>query len=907
MSFTIKLLCFISAFIFLVSKSSFSYENLSVGFIYRNPPEEAYYLYDWLVVDPDEFSFELLKEKFYIQKRSKIIAYISVGEVEPIRKYFKDIKKDWIIGENKYWKTLIVDLRKEDYQNFLINKVLGTLKDFDGFFLDTLDSYKFVLSKNEYPSYEKALINFIKTLRELYPEKLILINRGFEIFSEVKSLINGVVVESLFFGFDLQKKEYKKLDPEETAWLLEKLKKIKNYGLPVIVIDYVPPYQKTLAKKIAKKIWQEGFIPYVSNIELNIIGTSIYQLIPRKILILYDSKENKEIFTFSHRLYQVHLEYLGFVPVFYDINQGLPSYELSDLYTGIIVELNKVENEEELFNFLKTQIERGIKVFFVNNIPFSEEYLKKFNLKFLGVRNLLENVEVIQNTFPFFETKPFVSALDMIYPEKGTPILLMKAENKVFSPLAITEWGGYALEGSLVSYIGNFKLFVFDPVKVFKLIFKPQFPAPDITTENGRRILTIHIDGDSFSRKLSFNPQFYLGEIIRDQFIKRFSIPHTVSIIEGEISPQGLYPESNKELENIAKSIFSLSNVEPASHSFSHPLFWEKEKEEIKGALYNLPIKNYKMNFKREIVGSIEYINRNLLPPQKKVKIFQWTGDCNPPEEAIKLTYKVGVYNVNGGNTQIDNRKPFLSFIGPMGINKGEYFQIFAPIQNENVYTDLWSKYYGYENVISTFKLTDQPYRYKPISIYYHFFSAQYLFSLKALEKVYKYALSQEVNPKFLSEYAQKVLEFRNIAILEDIRNDELIIRGGGNLRSVRFDEPIKVDLQKSKGVLGFKIINNATYVHLSKEGEYKIILSPITPSFYLVDTNGWIEKFEKNENVYKLWLKAYLPLELSLYIDKKCKVKVEPENYELRSSEQVFQYIYRKEKEVYVEATCHP
>lgn len=883
-----------------------SIENLSVSFIYKKLPEEALYIYDWLVVDPDSFSFEDLKEKFYIKKRPKIIAYISIGEVEPERIYFKEIKEDWILGENKFWGTTIVDLRKIEYQEFLLNKVFAPLKDFDGFFLDTLESYKLVLSDKDFPSYEKALINFIKKLKTLYPDKIILINRGFEFYSEVKPYIDAVVAESLFYTFDQKTKEYKEVDSKESGWLLQRLKEVKNSGLPVIVIDYVPPYEKDLAKKIAKRIWEEGFIPYVSDVYLKTLGTSIYQLIPRKLLILFDSTQTEVVYTTTHRLYQVHLEYLGFVPEFYDISSGLPSEELTDLYAGIIIELGRVKDELTLFNWIEDQIKKGLKVFFVNTIPFPEDLLQKLDLIFLGVVNPFENIEIVEKTFSFFESKPVLINLNMIYPESGIPLLLMKYKNKIFSPLAITKWGGYAQEGALfTSSAGGLALFVFDPVEVFKAIFNPQFPAPDVTTENGRRILTIHIDGDNFFGKTDFYPQTYVGEIIRDNFIKRFPFPHTVSLIEGEVAPYGLYPEKSKDLESIAKSIFSLPNVEPASHSFSHPFFWSKGKEKIKEGrvlYYNLPIKDYSFNFEREIMGSVDYIKKL---SNKDVKVFQWTGDCNPPEEAVALTYKAGIYNVNGGDTQIEAKKPYRVFIGPMGINKGSYFQIFAPIQNENIFTELWTQFYGYENVISTFQLTDNPYRYKPISIYHHFLSGQKLASLKALEKVYQYVLSQETNPKYLSEYAQRVLEFRNMALLIDIRDNNLKIRGEGNLRTLRFDSLVKVDIQKSYGVAGFKFINNSTYVHLSEKGDYKIIISNSDSPFYLVDTNGWIEKFENYGNTYKIWIKAYVPLEFRVYQESRCRVIINPKEYEKKSSGKVFLYRYRTVKEAYVEATC--
>jgi hypothetical protein len=98
--------------------------------------------------------------------------------------------------------------------------------------------------------------------------------------------------------------------------------------------------------------------------------------------------------------------------------------------------------------------------------------------------------------------------------------LKAKINGKEFYPLVITDWGGYALEGTFLIESGKDALLAFNPVEIFRDVFKPDFPAPDVTTENGNRILTAHIDGDAFFGVADFDPQKNLGEIIRDEIIK---------------------------------------------------------------------------------------------------------------------------------------------------------------------------------------------------------------------------------------------------------------------------------------------------------------------------------------------------------------------------------------------------
>lgn len=907
MSYIIGLLC-----LFSFITSAYASENISVGFIYKHPPEEAFYLYDWLVVDPDSFSWEKMDEKFYIKKRPKLIAYLSLSEVNPHRSYYKKIKKDWVIGQNKEWKSYITDIRNKEYQDFLLNEVVPSLNRFQGIFFDTIDSYQIVLKPEEFKSYEEAQVQFFKRFKSMYPDKIIIINRGFEILDRLSGVVNGVVAESLFYGIDSGSMKYEKMKEDDTAWLLNKLKQVKSLGYKVIVIDYVDPKNRKLALEVAKNIHQNGFIPYVTDIHLQTLGTSLYQIIPRKVLMLYRKKEEDPTYSDLSRIYQVWLEYLGFVPVFYDIDSGLPKDFLADEYVGILSGVDKVEDEMEFGRWVKSQISKGIKVFFIENIPLPKNVLSDLGIDVVGNLSMFDNPTLKNSHYDYFETEPMVESIPMLKVKNGKVFLKGMLKGKDFDIFAVTDWGGFALPGGFVRNLADTSLFVFNPIDVFREVFKPTIPALDVTTENGRRILTAHIDGDAAFGDADFNPSKNVTEIIRDEIIKVYDIPHTVSFIEGEISPEGLYPEKSKKLLEIIKSVYSLPNVEAASHSFSHPFRWRTIEEIGKSELeegakregYNLNIKGYKFSLDRDIAGSVEFINKNLLDNKKKVKVFLWTGDCIPSENALKITYKLGIYNVNGGNTVIDKQNPFFSNIGPMGINKGDYFQVFAPIQNENVFTNLWKDYYGYIKVIDTFKLTDDRYRLKPVAIYYHFYSGQKLSSLKALKDVYSYALSLEVNPMYLSEYAQKVLEYRNTVLAHNL-DGELVIRGEGGLRTVRYDYDADIDIDKSIGVVGYKKIKNSTYLHLDGSGFYKIVAANHKPSFMLVDSNGQIESFKKGDDVYHLRLKSNIPLELKVYADHRCKILVRGRDYNLKINGKIYEYTFKREKEGYVEANC--
>lgn len=150
----------------------------------------------------------------------------------------------------------------------------------------------------------------------------------------------------------------------------------------------------------------------------------------------------------------------------------------------------------------------------------------------------------------------------------------------------------------------------------------PDIPAPDVTTENGRRLFFSHIDGDGFPSFAQFPRRELAAEVLYREVLQKYRVPTTVSVIESELAPDGLYPALSARMEAVARQIFALPHVEIASHSYSHPFKWDSIKHGVfannEDAHYHLPIPGYSLDLKREIVGSIDYIRRRLARPASR-------------------------------------------------------------------------------------------------------------------------------------------------------------------------------------------------------------------------------------------------------------------------------------------------
>jgi len=858
-----KLLCLVSIFIMSLFAES-------IGFNYApNPPKEIFSIYDTVIVEPTGISnIKQLKKTSH----AKIYAYVSIGEkITPPN-------KNWIIGKNKKWNSYIMDIRNPKYQQFLLNR-LKELQNYDGFMFDTIDSYQMVLDKSQQKEYEKELILFIKKAHKKFPTKKIIINRGFEILDKIKNDINSVLAENLFTTnnngniYPQSKDGFK--------WLLNKLNYAKNLGLNVIVIDYSKHPQKEI--KLAKKIINLGFIPFISNLNLTDIGLSTTKLEPRKILIIHNTPKKLIFASDAHMLYSMPLEHLGYLPRLVEY-KNLPKGYLADKYAGIIIALeNPIENKEKFFKWIKKNMDDGLKIVFMRNIPFDKNILKNFNLNSIEPKSLNYTLYYQDKNISDYEINPTMDELkdnSIIYMKhsniinsKNHKIIISfkNDKNQIFDTCAYTKWGAYCLN-PVLDFNKDTILWIINPFKFFrKALNLKNIPLPDNTTENGRRIAISHIDGDGFMEK-NYVLHKFASEVLYEKLFTKTTFPISASIIEAEIAPYGLYPQYSKKLIKIAKKIYKLKNIEPASHAFSHPFKWDSKNPD------RLPVKNYThFSPKREILGSIKFIKK-LVPKNKKVNLFFWTGDCLPNQEDLKICKTHHILNINGGDTTITQEHKFISLIMPIGIWIGKYFQVYAPITNENIYTNLWKDKGGYVKVIQTFKLTNKP-RTKPIDIYYHFYSGSTTESLGALLEVYKWVKQQKITPMFTSEYIKIAHDFENTVVAKSIINNSYIIRNKGNLRTLKLEGKYNIDIKNSKNVLGYNFYDGWTYIHLTSSGNYKVKLGSPKMS-YLISSNGRIFNYKRLKNGYSYILKSYLPIKIKFKKLQNCKTIIKKQKF---------------------------
>ncbi len=851
----------------------------SAAFYYGNKVPQSLYSARWLVTDLRNLETPPLR-----LKGQKLICYASAGEFVPGE--VKDLpgSAGWALGANPAWKTSVGDLRRADYRAYISERLLKPAAACDGFFIDTIDSYTPFVPEKDRPDYAAAAARFLEDIKKSWPDKLLVLNRGFEMLPLVKpGTVDAVAAESLYSGFDPAARTYRAMKPEETAWLEGELKKVSAAGLPVIVIDYLPPSGMGAAPALAERISGAGFLPYISDMDL--LGEGISGVTPVKRRILLVAGNTNDIF-FSplHLMVQLPLEYLGYDPVILTEAQVTASRPDPSAYAGVVVwlEYSKADNPEAFRAWAMDGISKGARFLFVNSFGFDAS---PASLAPLGLETEPDNSLSLdrpritkKDTMSGFEGEPRLSKEDFfLRVSSGQPLMTAEtSDGKVFHPAALTPWGGYAFYSSMISAPVGENLWTIDPFRFLPAALGlPVIPVPDITTENGRRIFFSHIDGDGFIEPAEWDPSRIAGEVIRDEFLKKYQFPFTVSVIEGEISGNGAYPKDHVRYEAVARSIFALPNVEPASHSFSHPFYWGVAGNASLYEMRNLHIPGYVLDYRREIYGSRDYVD-SLLPPGKRTRILHWTGNCLPDQTQIKMAREAGLLNINGGGSTAMNFVPWLSRMMPSFIERGGETQVYSPIQNENVFTEGWKHpFYRFIQVMETIKLTGEPRRLKPVNVYFHFFSGSKLSSVSALRKVYSWVSGLKTTPMKTTDWTLRAGDFKTTFLAKD-SHGAWTLRNAGYLRTLRVPAAFGIpDLRAGSGLAGFKREGDQLYLHLDGSGSAHISFSGSPAPAYIEETSAILSSFERRGRGFTASLNSEAPGELVLGGTAGCRIRL--------------------------------
>lgn len=851
----------LAAFALLVGGSAVQAATLpqpaSVAFWYaEQPPLAELAQFDWAVVEPGHMTPADVKTLRSLG--SEPFAYLSVGEFDGNKAELEKAGLSKAVSpvRNDAWNSQVMDLTSQAWHEHLFARAKALqAQGYGGVFLDTLDSFQ-LLPQAQREAQRVGLANLLRELHKRQPTLKLFFNRGFEVLPELDGVAAAVAVESIHAGWDASAKRYRPVSESDREWLETHLKPLRAKGIPLVAIDYLPPERREEARKLAKRLREEGFIPYISTPDLNTLGISSIEVQPRRIALIFDPREGALEDAAGHSDLGGLLEYLGYRVDYFPADSNLPLYSFSGLYAGVVTWMTSGPPQDPAaFNrFITARLDEQVPVAFFSGLPVEDKLL----LKRLGLkRDVPPATQVVTVTHQdkalvgAFEAPVVPRSRDLtavsVMPNGPTAALSLKgAGGDVFTPVVVGKWGGLALAPYLLETNNERSRWILDPFAFLQAsLHLPSQPRPDSTTENGRRIATVHIDGDGFPSRAEVRGTPYAGRHTLDDYIKPNPFLTSVSIIEAEISPRGSFPFLARELEPIAREIFANPKVEVATHTYSHPFFMQPDKARKRENFnpeygMNMKVPGYdKIDFRREVFGSRDYINQNLTTPQKPVKLVFWPGDALPAASTIKLAYDAGLKNVNGAETIMTKANPSLTGLNPLLRPTAGGVQYYAPIINENLYTNLWKgPYYGFRELIETFQLTDSPRRLRGLHLYYHFYSSTKQASIKAMHEIYGYMREQQPMSLWMSDYLDRLHGLYQ-ASLARTAEGAWQIRGMDALRTVRLDAQMGwPDLLQSQGIAGVRDLPQGRYVALSSDKALLVLRPDRDPRPALEEAN---------------------------------------------------------------------
>ncbi|MCX7887664.1 MAG: endo alpha-1,4 polygalactosaminidase [Verrucomicrobiae bacterium] len=255
---------------------------------------------DWIVLDAmfsSEVPWHLADVEAIRNGKSgrKVIAYISIGEAEEYRPYWRREwgsggrlsagAPSWLGPENPEWKgNYRVKYWHSGWQKLILDAVDDVMqRGFDGVYLDIVDAFEtFEREGQEYiddrlnaetkRSYRRDMVEWVNTIaaraRAKNPAALVIPQNGSQLlaYGDFLETISAIGIEDLFTNGD------KPQSKSHIHHVLGYLKRMIVVGKPVLLIEYPKSAKRRAwAKKLAA---ENGFVWLITDRQLKTLGES---------------------------------------------------------------------------------------------------------------------------------------------------------------------------------------------------------------------------------------------------------------------------------------------------------------------------------------------------------------------------------------------------------------------------------------------------------------------------------------------------------------------------------------------------------------------------------------------------------------------------------------------------------
>lgn len=220
--------------------------------------------YKMVIVEPDHYS--KLEVDALNSDDVKLLAYVSLSEVDSTRWYFPLMEDYGFLGVNPNWGSCHLDLGRQEVRDILLDKVIPNImiKGFDGLFFDNIDGVSAFTGRSHL---QDELIFLIAEIRKKYPDAFLIQNAGLFLLGDTRSYVDAVIVESVASSYSFDDSTYNLAD--ETIYR-EKMDMLNQYtdslDIRFLIIDFIN--NVVLRHQVEERLQAEGYPYFLSRIEL---------------------------------------------------------------------------------------------------------------------------------------------------------------------------------------------------------------------------------------------------------------------------------------------------------------------------------------------------------------------------------------------------------------------------------------------------------------------------------------------------------------------------------------------------------------------------------------------------------------------------------------------------------------
>lgn len=218
--------------------------------------------YDLLIVEPYFYSKDEVAT--FQAKGIKVVAYLSLGEVNESRKYFEEFKKIGFKGKNENHGSYYTDLTNSKIKDTFIYKIVPELLSYgyDGLFLDTIDAVSPYTIRREMKG---DMVELVKSISQRNPSTILIQNAGFFILEETSKIVTAIAVEDVASGYNFETDEYLVKSEQKFQERIEFINNLhQTYNIPFLIIDFAE--NSATEQVVAERLEKTKFPYFISNI-----------------------------------------------------------------------------------------------------------------------------------------------------------------------------------------------------------------------------------------------------------------------------------------------------------------------------------------------------------------------------------------------------------------------------------------------------------------------------------------------------------------------------------------------------------------------------------------------------------------------------------------------------------------